>query len=592
VAERQSNIQRLRIAPETLDLQRAQLLKERAPSSALSVLMLLSLYAVILTFTAPLLHIAIWAAAAAAMIGATLLQPALYEKRGLTTGNARKYLFWHTATASATGLVWGAGAIWLTDTASDISIYSTGIMLLSLTLGGISPQSAYRRSYVGLASCALLPYAGFIFFSAEWPLNAVGVGALFAYAFFMSSSARVEIATRDALAVKQNQALMEELRKQRDALQKASEEKTRFLAATSHDLAQPLHAQGFFLAALREKTRDPQQLDLIAKIEASWRGLGNLLDGLLDVSRLDAGAIVADRRRTDIAALAARIADEFSAAAAEKKIALSVQADPAAAWTDPILLGRILRNLISNAIKFTSEGGHVSLSVLPAEDGFEIAVEDTGIGIPAAQQRAVFDEYVQLGNRERNREKGLGLGLSIVRRLAELLGIRLTLSSEPGKGTRFSLMVPGATAGGGTGDDAASTAEPHSKVSALCVLVIDDEDAIRSGMSTVLSSWGCEVLSAASGDDAIGLLDRMDLVPDVLIVDQRLGGDETGPDVVERLRDELNEDVRAIMMTGDISVETEREDGALRVLHKPVEPELLHRLLGEIAREKAEREPA
>mgnify|MGYP000373509521 FL=1 len=134
--------------------------------------------------------------------------------------------------------------------------------------------------------------------------------------------------------------------------------------------------------------------------------------------------------------------------------------------------------------------------------------------------------------------------------------------------------------------------EPHSKVSALCVLVIDDEDAIRSGMSTVLSSWGCEVLSAASGDDAIGLLDRMDLVPDVLIVDQRLGGDETGPDVVERLRDELNEDVRAIMMTGDISVETEREDGALRVLHKPVEPELLHRLLGESAMEKAEREPA
>lgn len=591
MAERQSNIEQLRLSPETLDLKRALLLKERAPSSALSVFVLLSLYAVILTFTAPLLHIALWAAAAAAMIGATLMQPALFEKRGLTLATARDYLFWHTATAAATGLVWGLGAIWLADPASDISIYSTGIMLLSLTLGGISPQSAYRRSYVGLASCALLPYAGYIFFAAEWPLNAVGVGALFAYAFFMSSSARVEIATRDTLAVQQNQALMEELRKQRDALQKVSEEKTRFLAATSHDLAQPLHAQGFFLAALREKTKEPQQLDLIAKIEASWRGLGNLLDGLIDVSRLDAGAIVPDLRLIDIAALVARIADEFSAAAGEKKITISVTAETAMARTDPILFGRILRNLISNAIKFTNEGGRVSLAVRPDEGGIKIEVADTGAGIPAAQQKVVFDEYVQLGNRERNREKGLGLGLSIVRRLAELLDIRLTLASEPGKGTRFALFVPAmAGAEESTGGETARAPAPQSKVSALCVLIVDDEDAIRSGMSTVLSSWGCEVLSAGSGGDAIGLLDRMDLVPDVLIVDQRLGKDETGLGVIERLREELNEDVRAIMMTGDISAEAD-QDRTLRILHKPVEPELLHRLLGEIAKEKAAAEP-
>lgn len=592
MAEGNTNIERLRIAPETLDLQRARLLKQRAPSSALSVFALLSLYAVVLTFTAPLFHIAIWAAAAAAMIGVTLVQPVLYDKQGLTLANARAYLFWHTATATATGLVWGIGAIWLADPASDISIYSTGAMLLSLTLGGISPQSAYRRSYVGLATMALLPYASWVLFAAAWPLNAAGIGALFAYAFFMSASARVEIATRDALAVKQNQALMEELRKQRDALQKASEEKTRFLAATSHDLAQPLHAQGFFLAALREKTRDPQQLELISKIEASWRGLGNLLDGLIDVSRLDAGAIVPDLRLTDIATLATRIADEFSAAASEGNIALSVTAEPAAARTDPILFGRILRNLISNAIKFTNEGGRVSIAVRAAETDVEIVVEDTGTGIPQAQQKAVFDEYVQLGNRERNREKGLGLGLSIVRRLADLLDIRLTLSSEAGKGTQFTLLVPGAAAGSDPRDDAGHITVPQPKVSMLCVLLIDDEDAIRSGMSTVLSSWGCEVLSASSGSDAIGLLDRMDLTPDVLIVDQRLGGDETGLAVIERLRDELNEDVRAIMMTGDISAETDESGSGLRVLHKPVEPELLHRLLGDIAKEIKMRETA
>ena len=579
----QQNIEWLRIAPETLDLQRARLLKERAPSSALSVFVLLALYATILTFSAPLADVGIWAAAAGAMIGATLALPAAYEKSGLTLDNARDYLFWHTATATATGAVWGAGAIWLLDPASDISIYSTGIMLLSLTLGGISPQSAYRRSYVGLASAALLPYGGWVFFAAEWPLNSAGIGAIFAYAFFMSSSARVEIATRDALAVKQNQALMEELRKQRDALKKASEEKTRFLAATSHDLAQPLHAQGFFLAALREKTTEAQQLDLIAKIEASWRGLGNLLDGLIDVSRLDAGAIVPDIREIDIGALATRIADEFSAAAEEKKVTLTASTEPVMSKTDPILLGRILRNLISNAIKFTNEGGTVSISVACRGDDIEIGVADTGIGIPSEQKEAVFDEYVQLGNRERNREKGLGLGLSIVRRLADLLGIELSLVSEPAKGTQFILTLPHtARADTLAGDEDMEAVRPRSRVSALCILVIDDEDAIRSGMSTVLSSWGCEVLSAASGDDAVALLDRMDRVPDVLIVDQRLAGSETGLQAIDRLRDELNEEVLALVMTGDISAETQ-ESANLRVLHKPVEPELLHRTLGEIA---------
>ncbi|MBX3506514.1 MAG: response regulator [Parvibaculum sp.] len=588
----QANIESLRLAPETLDLQRAELLKQRAPSSAFSVLLLLALFSVVLTFSVPILDVAIWAGVAAAMIGLTLALPARYEKGGLTLANAKEYLALHTLSAAGTGLAWGLGAIWLADPTSDISIYTTGIMLLSLTLGGISPQSAYRRSYVALASAALLPYAGWVFLSAEWPLNTAGVGLVFAYAFFMSSSARVEIATRDALAVKQNQALMEELRRQRDALQKVSEEKTRFLAATSHDLAQPLHAQGFFLAALREKTKEQAQLDLIAKIEESWRGLGNLLDGLIDVSRLDAGAIVPDLRETDAGVLAARIADEFSAVAAGKGVALALQTERAIAMTDPILIGRILRNLISNAIKFTHQGGRVSLTVASAEGGAEITVEDTGIGIPPSQQEAVFDEYVQLGNRERNREKGLGLGLSIVRRLAELLDIRLSLVSAPGRGTRFTLLLPGAgDASGETGDAPGRATASHAKVSAVCVLIIDDEDAIRSGMSTVLSSWGCEVLSAASGQDAVALLDRTDRVPDVLIVDQRLGAAETGLAAIERLREELNDDVRAIMMTGDISTEAE-ESANLRILHKPVEPEFLHRLLEEIAAGKAEAEPA
>lgn len=576
------NIEAMRLSPEVLDLSRAELLKGRAWSSALAVFMLLSLYAVILTFMAPLLDIAIWAAGATAMIGLTLLLPALYEKRGLSLANARNYLFWHTATAAATGLVWGLGAAWLADPGADISIYSTGIMLLSLTLGGISPQSAYRRSYVALASCALLPYAGWISFAADWPLSAVGIGTLFAYVFFMSASARVEIATRDAIAVEHNRRLMETLARQHEALQKASEEKTRFLAATSHDLAQPLHAQGFFLAALRERTQDAAQIELLDKIEASWRGLGSLLDGLLDISRLDAGAIVADFRHVDMAALARRIADEFSAVAESKGVRLDIDVVPTAARTDPMQFGRVLRNLLSNAIKFTDAGGTVTLAVQPDGQQAKVKIADTGIGIPAGQQQAVFQEYVQLGNRERNREKGLGLGLSIVRRLTAMLDIETVLTSESGKGTSFVLTLPGAVVLQNANEKMPEQPLPDAGVDHICALIVDDEDAIRNGMSTVLSSWGCQVYTADSGDDAVRLLDRMDVMPNVLIVDQRLGADETGMQVIERIRDELNDEIAAVMMTGDISADMSgAAAGSVRILHKPVEPALLYRVLRE-----------
>ena len=572
----------MRLSPEVLDFSRAELLKGRARSSALAVFLLLSLYAVILTFMAPLLHIAIWAVAAAAMIGLTLLLPALYERRGLSFANARDYLFWHTAMAGATGLVWGLGAMWLADPDFDISIYSTGIMLLSLTLGGISPQSAYRRSYVALATCALLPYAGWISFTADWPLSAVGIGTLFAYVFFMSASARVEIATRDAIAVEHNRRLMETLARQHEALQKASEEKTRFLAATSHDLAQPLHAQGFFLAALRERTQDAAQIELLDKIEASWRGLGSLLDGLIDVSRLDAGAIVADFRHVDLTALAQRIADEFSAVAESKGVRLDIDVAPAAARTDPILFGRILRNLLSNAIKFTDAGGTVTLAVQPDGQQAKVKIADTGIGIPAGQQQAVFQEYVQLGNRERNREKGLGLGLSIVRRLTAMLDIETVLTSESGKGTSFVLTLPGAVVLQNANEKMPEQPLPDPRVDHICALIVDDEDAIRNGMSTVLSSWGCQVYAAESGDDAVRLLDRMDVMPNVLIVDQRLGAGETGMQVIERIRDELNDEIAAVMMTGDISADMSGgATGSVRILHKPVEPTLLCRVLCE-----------
>ncbi len=573
---------------ETLQLQQAQLLFDRAPSSAVSVLVIVAVYSAMLTVTAPIAHIALWFAASVFMIGVTLVQPAYFRASGITRENASTYLWWHTLISSVTGITWGFGGIFLTNVDDLLSVFTTSFMVLGITLGGVSPQSAYRRSYVGLASFVLIPYGMFMLLWAPWPVSATGAGVLLGYAFFMSSSARVELATRDAIAVRQTKALTEQLKVQRDELQKVSDDKTRFLAATSHDLAQPLHAQGFFLAALKDKLTEPDHLELLAKIEDSWRGLGNLLDGLVDVSRLDAGAIVADQRTIDLGALSGRVAGEFTAVAAEKGVDLTIDCDAAIARTDPILFARIVRNLLSNAIKFTEAGGRVDVNVETLQDVIDVRIADTGCGIPLDKQAQVFDEYVQLGNRERNREKGLGLGLSIVRRLADLLDIDLTLTSAPEEGTVFSLRVPAAEAAKqGEPDRDERLRDGPPVVSDLCILIVDDEDAIRSGMTTLLSSWGCQVLSAGSGEDAIGILNHNEATPDVLLIDRRLRGAETGLDVVEHIRDELNEDIPVVLMTGDISVKPQDFSiPGVRLLHKPVEPTIVQNLLAEIAASK------
>ncbi len=584
--EHSNDMRAHRLDPDALEIAQARLLIERTRGSAISVFCLLAVYCVILTFSAPFTHVAAWFAVAVGAIGLTILLPLRYRESGVTPQNVRRFLNWHTGLSCLTGAVWGLGAIALTNLGSQISIFTTGVIVLSITLGGISPQSAYRRSYVGLATLAMLPYATWLLVMAIWPFSGVGAGIFLAYAFFMSASARVEIGTRDMLAIGQNKLLIEELRVQRNALQRANEEKTRFLAATSHDLAQPLHAQGFYLAALREKLRGSEQLTLLSKIETSWRGLGNLLDGLIDVSRLDAGVIVPEMRALDVGSLAQRIGDEFAAAAAERGIGVEVEVTAALTRSDALLLTRILRNLVSNAVKFTSAGGLVRITVKREAGKIVLGVEDTGCGIAPDKLGIVFDEYVQLGNPERDREKGLGLGLSIVRRLLRLLDLPFTFSSEPGRGTKVALTLEAINEPFAGENDLSDGADGHDtgRIGALCILLVDNEDAIRAGMTTVLTSWGCQVFSARSGRDVLDILGQIDMRPQVLLVDQRLGEGETGLQVIEKVRDEINETVPAIIMTGDIGTDGIALTAAnLSVIHKPVEPEYLHRLLRRIA---------
>jgi len=389
-----------------------------------------------------------------------------------------------------------------------------------------------------------------------------------------------------------NEQLAASLRVERDRTQAASESKTRFFAAASHDLRQPLQALSinvYALALLARREGQPRIVKLAESIESALRQSTSLLDGLLDVSRLDAGAVQADWRDIELGQLLDSLAAEFRPLAMQQGLTLEVvrPATPLVVRSDADLLRRVLTNLIGNALKFTRQGGVQLLAAPTAANRHLLAVVDTGIGISLNDQQQVFDEFFQADNPARDRNQGLGLGLAIVRRIAALLDIGLQLHSRPGQGTRIELRLP-------CGDLASADAlrpgtEPEVALAVvdwpalgLRVLVIDDEPEIRKSMQGLLEQLGCEAACAEDQASALALL-KDGWRPDVLLVDHRLRvGD--GLCAVRALREQLGP-VACLLITGDTAPQqlARLAGSGLRVLHKPVDGASLARALRELA---------
>ena len=392
-----------------------------------------------------------------------------------------------------------------------------------------------------------------------------------------------------------NEQLAGSLRIERDRAQSASESKTRFFAAASHDLRQPLHAlsiNAFALAMLARRQGQPKIVALSDSIERALRQSTGLLDGLLDVSRLDAGAVQADWHDLDLGPMLDSIGLEFRPLAAQGGLVLDVQRPeaPLLVRTDPDLLRRVLTNLLGNALKFTRQGG---VTLLAAHDGDRVllAVADTGIGIAAADQARVFEEFYQADNPARDRSQGLGLGLAIVRRISVLLDIEVALDSAAGRGTRITLRLPLGDAAGmalsfadarpaAAGDD--NEADDLLAPLGLQVLVIDDEPDIRESMQVLLEQLGCE---ARCVDDlaAAQALVLGGWRPQLILADFRLRQGD-GLAALAALHAELGP-VPAMLVTGDTAPDTLAQLAASghRVLHKPVDGALLAQALREMA---------
>ncbi len=361
------------------------------------------------------------------------------------------------------------------------------------------------------------------------------------------------------------------MREALDEAEAANRAKTRFLASASHDLRQPMHTLTLFGAALTMMPLDERASHIAKQMNLALQGLSGQLDALLDVSKLDAGVVSVNLGTVSVQQLLWQLAQEFDPAAGRKGLRLEVRCpEQICVLADPLLLERILRNLIDNAIKYTEVGG---LILEASSDGQEVSLRviDTGIGIPEAEQERVFEEFYQLGNPERNRILGLGLGLSIVRRLADLMQLDMRLRSGMGVGTEIQLCLPASPSAAPV--EHGLEGQP-SDIAGLHVLVVDDEDQVRQGMQALLETMGCEVATAADAKSALAVAMRR--CPDLALVDFRLRGQEDGVHVVQQLRTQWP-DLPALLISGDTAPERLREASAagLSLLHKPVLPQVM-----------------
>lgn len=337
-------------------------------------------------------------------------------------------------------------------------------------------------------------------------------------------------------------------------LEAADREKTRFFAAASHDLRQPLHAVSLFTAALARTQLDAEGTRILTHLAHSVDALSRSLDTMLDVSRLDAGSVQPRIARVGVHGLLRSLLNNFAGRAEEKGLQLRVRAPGGiAVHSDALLLERLLGNLVDNAIKYTQSGGVVVAARVGAASGHEgyvrFDIVDTGIGIPPEHRQRVFEEFFQVGNPQRDRRAGLGLGLSIVRRLSELLAHPVSFAPRRGGGTRFQVWVPLADAGATCNDAArAPAAVPQDLQLPAHVLVVDDEADSREALATLLASHGCTVRTASDLAEAGAMLDAQ--APEAVIADYRLPGERSGLDFLLALRERLPR-MQLLLVTGE-----------------------------------------
>ncbi len=496
---------------------------------------------------------------------------------------ARRY----TWMVLANGACWALASLLVLREGDPLGAASFLMIVALLAAGSIASQSYHLPTVLGFVSLALLPLALRLLSWRDWDYLPAAVALLLFFLFLVANARIQHRRIHDAIALRmRHQELIDAIQRekeesdlQRTRAEQANLAKSQFLAAASHDLRQPMHALGLFSVSLRELAKDAEQRTVVDGISASIEAMESLFTELLDLSRFDAGYMQPKPVDVPLERVLNGLRAQYAPLAAAKGLVLTINANANVVHTDPVLAERLLGNLIANAIRYT-ECGSVAVSACAAIGDIVVEVRDTGIGIPAEYRERVFDEFFQVGNPERDRRKGLGLGLAIVRRLSVILDHPVTLTSAAGRGSCFSVRIPAGDA------RAVRPAEqipsfPADVLRSRLVLVLDDELSVRQAMEALLGHWGCRVVSAAGEVEAVASATR--LRPDLLIADLRLAA-SPGADAIRAIRRALGAQVPALVITGDTSVESLQRARVLGcpILHKPVRPVRLRAALTQL----------
>jgi len=501
-----------------------------------------------------------------------------------------------TITAAVAGLVWGSAAFVLVTPGDTLTLSLISACLAARATVSILTHSYHPPALYGF----VVPIFGLL--TACYVMNGsdgssvlglMWIAVLGYVLLFVNHQARV-VAAQIRLRCENEQLVVEFKRQNAIAEQarlkaeEASRSKSRFFAAANHDLRQPLHSLGLFATALRGSQVDDHARNMIDQILQCTESLEQLFDNLLDISRLDAGQVEVKPEIVPANAVLNRLRSTFATPAKEKDLRLSVRGSRVMLNTDSTLLFRVLSNFVSNAIRYAEQGGIV-VAVRKRGMTAHIEVWDTGIGIQPEQHERIFEEFYQLANPERDRSRGLGLGLATVRRIAQLLGHSIRVSSTPGKGSRFTIEVPIADASRIQSVAATVEQKVPNLLGNKLIVVIDDEATVRLGMQSLLESWGCKCVTAIDAAEALqGMNGRS---PDFIIADLRLRGNDTGIDAIRTLRSQLGDGIPAVLISGDTAAEQLRRVSAagLTMMHKPLKAVRLRALLNhEFAKRIAE----
>ncbi len=489
--------------------------------------------------------------------------------------------------------IWGLGA-YIFYIPNGGQYQAVGIIVpLALAAGSLVFLSIVHWLFISSFLLITLPLLLRVFLVGDFVNIIIGVLIAVYIIIFMIFGHNMNRMLTESLRLRfENLELVKRLTKEKESAELANVAKSKFLAAASHDLRQPLHALSLLSSALCDRIKYPEVKHIVDKIMLAVSALENLFNALLDISKLDSGVLKPNITSFRLRDIFDKIENDYRPEADRKGLEFIVDScRDAIVYSDDILLERVIRNFVSNALRYTDKGT-VRLFCEPVNDKIKIIVEDTGIGIQDNNLQTIFDEYVQIGNPERDREKGLGLGLAIVARISHLLDHPVHVKSAEGKGSVFSIAVSLGRQQDIPVPESYVARTPGMELENLNVLIIDDERSNLDALDALLRGWKCKVISAESGEEACEKIRAQGIKPDCILTDYRLRNNKTGLDAIRDIAGVTGEDVPAVLITGDVAIKKLHEEGAdaYHLMHKPVQPARLRALLKHIHQQKLREE--